>query len=164
MNYSKIITYDACNGEGWRVTLYVSGCCRNCPGCFNPCAHDPNHGTPFTQKTKELIYKELDNPKISGLSFLGGDPLSKLSDNRKQVIQFSKEVKEKYPDKTIWLWSGYTFDEIVSDDTMKGILDYVDVLVDGPFKQELHTQDLQWKGSSNQHVINVAEWRKNNAK
>lgn len=153
MNYYKILTHDICNGKGWRVTLYVSGCKRNCPGCFNTCTHDPNVGTLFTDKTKELIWNYLNKPEIDGLTLLGGEPLSILSDNRKAVIQFCKETKEKFPQKNIWLYTGYTFDEITKDKSMIGILKYVDVIVDGPFIRELKDPKLQWRGSSNQKII-----------
>ena len=153
MNYYKILTHDICNGSGWRVTLYVSGCKRNCPGCFNTCTHDANVGIKFTQSTKELIWKELEKPEIDGLTFLGGEPLSILSDNRKIVIEFAKETKEKFPNKNIWLYTGYTIDEVKSDDNMKDILNYVDVIVDGPFIESLKDTSLKFRGSSNQHII-----------
>lgn len=153
MKYSKIISHDICNGTGWRVTLYVSGCKRNCPGCFNTCAHNPDVGTDFTQDTKDLIYKYLNKPEIDGLTLLGGEPLSVLSDNRKTVIAFCKEVKEKYPSKTIWLYTGYTFEEVVKDDTMRSIIDYVDVIVDGPFIESLKDTTLKFRGSSNQRIL-----------
>lgn len=153
MNYYKILTHDICNGSGWRVTLYVSGCKRNCPGCFNTCTHDAGVGTKFTQSTKELIWKELEKPEIDGLTFLGGEPLSILSDNRKIVIEFAKETKEKFPNKNIWLYTGYTIDEVKSDDNMKDILNYVDVIVDGPFIESLKDTSLKFRGSSNQHII-----------
>lgn len=153
MNYYKILTHDICNGSGWRVTLYVSGCKRNCPGCFNTCTHDASVGTRFTQSTKELIWKELEKPEIDGLTFLGGEPLSILSDNRKIVIEFAKETKEKFPNKNIWLYTGYTIDEVKSDDNMKDILNYVDVIVDGPFIESLKDTSLKFRGSSNQHII-----------
>ena len=159
MNYSKIYRADIANGEGFRVSLFVSGCARNCKGCFNPEAQDPNFGKHFDDEAKQKIFKELEHEWCKGVSFLGGEPLSKLSDNRKQVIAFAKEVKEKFPDKTIFLWSGYTFDEILVDEDMKGILEYIDVLIDGPFIEELKDMSLKWRGSSNQHIIDVAKWR-----
>lgn len=155
MNYSKILTYDICNGTGWRVTLYVSGCKRNCPGCFNTCTHNPNVGTLFTDDTRELIYKELEKPNIDGLTLLGGEPLSVLSDNRKTIIEFCKQVKAKFPNKTIWLYSGYTFEEIKEDPTMNEVLNYADILVDGPFIEKLKDPSLKFRGSSNQRIINL---------
>jgi len=155
MNYYKILSHDICNGSGWRVTLYVSGCKRNCPGCFNTCTHDPNVGTKFTESTKHLIWKELEKPEIDGLTFLGGEPLSILSDNRKTVIEFAKETKEKFPTKTIWLYTGYTIEEVKNDDSMKDIIDYVDVIVDGPFIESLKDTTLEFRGSSNQKIIKL---------
>lgn len=155
MNYSKIITHDICNGTGWRVTLYVSGCNRHCPGCFNECTLDPSSGKPFTDETKKLIWKELERSEIDGLTFLGGEPLSILSDNRKSVIEFAKETKEKFPNKNIWLYSGYTISEIENDDTMKDILKYVDIIVDGPFIESLKDTTLEFRGSSNQNIIDI---------
>lgn len=156
MYYSKLITNDLCNGIGWRVTLYVSGCNRNCPGCFNPETHNPNYGKPFTNDVKQLVFKELSKSTIDGLTLLGGEPLSVLSDNRKQCIQLCKEVKEMFPNKNIWLYSGYRLEEISEDKEMKDILKYIDVLVDGPYIQELKDSALKFRGSSNQkiHVIN----------
>jgi len=159
MNYAKIYRADIANGIGFRVSLFVSGCTRNCKGCFNKEAQDPAFGKPFDDKAKQKIFKELEHEWCRGVSFLGGEPLSKLSDNRKVVIEFAKEIREKFPDKTIFLWSGYLFEEILEDKDMKGILDYVDVLIDGPFIEENKDLSLKWRGSSNQHIVNVAKWR-----
>ena len=155
MNYYKILTHDICNGDGWRVTLYVSGCKRNCPGCFNTCTHDPNVGTLFTEKTKQLIWSELEKSEINGLTLLGGEPLSILSDNRKTIIEFCKETKERFPNKTIWLYTGYTYNEVVNDPTMKDIINYVDIIVDGPFIESLKDTTLEFRGSSNQNIIHI---------
>lgn len=155
MNYAKILAADIANGTGFRVSLFVSGCGRKCPGCFNQVAQDPNYGKPFDEKAKKLIFDELDKEWCAGLSLLGGEPMSCLSDNRKQVIAFAKEVKEKYPQKDIWMWSGYSFEEIANSNDMKEILDYVDVVIDGDFKESLKDISLKWKGSSNQRVIDV---------
>ena len=159
MHYSSIVRADIANGQGFRVSLFVSGCSRNCPGCFNPEAQNPDFGKPFDDEAKQKIFKELEHEWCRGVSFLGGEPLSKLSDNRKQVIAFAKEVKEKFPGKTIFLWTGYLFNEILEDKDMKRILDYVDILIDGPFIEENKDLSLKWRGSSNQHIINVAKWR-----
>ena len=153
MNYAKILKADIANGQGFRVTLFVSGCARNCKGCFNKIAQDPNYGKLFDDEAKKKIFAELDKDWCKGLSLLGGEPMSRLSDNRKQIVAFAKEVKEKYPDKDIWMWSGYTKAEIEQMEDGKEILDYIDVLVDGPFVEELKDISLKWKGSSNQNVI-----------
>ena len=159
MNYASILKCDVANGPGFRVSLFVSGCARNCPGCFNKEAQDPGFGTSFGQRAKDKIFRELRSIHCSGLSILGGEPLSRLSDVRKTVIELCREVKEKFPEKTIWMWSGYTFDEIRSDDTMKDVLEFIDVLVDGPFIEDKKDIELVWKGSSNQNVIDVRKWR-----
>lgn len=153
MNYASIIKADIANGEGFRVSLFVSGCARNCPGCFNKDAQSADFGKLFDDKAKKKIFKELQNEWCKGLSLLGGEPLSKLSDNRKQVIEFAKEVKEKFPTKDIWIWSGYTLEEIQADKSMKDILKYVDVLVDGPFIEEQKDLSIPFRGSRNQQIL-----------
>jgi len=149
MNYAKIYRADLANGLGFRVSLFVTGCARNCKGCFNKEAQDPAFGKPFDEKAKQKIFKELSEPWCKGLSLLGGEPLSKLSDNRKQIIALSNEVKEKFPEKDIWCWSGYTLEEIQADDSMKDILKYIDVLVDGPFLEDKKDLTIPFRGSSN---------------
>ena len=153
MNYAKIYRADIANGQGFRVSLFVSGCARNCKGCFNKEAQDPEFGKLFDDKAKQKIFKELEHDWCRGLSLLGGEPLSKLSDNRKTVIAFAKEVKDKFPNKDIAIWSGYTLEEIQADDSMKDILKYVDVFVDGPFVEEQKDLSLPFRGSSNQRIL-----------
>lgn len=155
MYYSKLISYDCCNGTGWRVTLYVSGCCRNCKNCFNPETHNPYYGKPFTDKTKELIFQELSKDNIEGITILGGEPLSTLSDNRKVVINLCKEIKEKFPSKTIWLYTGYTIEEIFNCLDTRDILKYINILVDGPYIEELKDPNLKFRGSKNQRIIRI---------
>lgn len=153
MNYANIYRADIANGIGFRVSLFVSGCARNCKGCFNKEAQDPTFGKPFDDKAKQKIFNELEHDWCRGLSLLGGEPLSKLSDNRKTVIAFAKEVKDKFPNKDIAIWSGYTLEEIQADDTMKDILKYVDVLVDGPFIEEQKDLSIPFRGSMNQRIL-----------
>lgn len=160
MNYAKIVKCDVCNGAGFRVSLFVSGCKRDCPGCFNKEAQDPSFGKKFDDDAKQKIFAELSKDYCTGLSILGGEPMSTCSDNRKQVIAFAKEVKQKFSDKTIWAWSGYTFEELAADDATKEFLQYVDVLVDGPFVKEKHDASLAFRGSSNQRILDVAAWRR----
>lgn len=155
MNYTKLLKADLANGLGWRVTLWCCGCQRKCPGCFNVEAQDPNFGQKFDDSVKEKIFKELANPVCSGLSLMGGEPMSKLSDNRIQMIQLCKECKEKFPHKNIWMWSGYSYEELSNDETTKDILKYIDVLVDGPFIVEKKDLSCPWRGSTNQRVIDV---------
>lgn len=153
MNYAQCRKADIANGQGFRVSLFVSGCARNCKGCFNKEAQDPAFGKPFDDKAKQKIFKELEYEWCKGLSLLGGEPLSKLSDNRKTVIELAKEVKEKFPTKDIWIWSGYALEEIQADDSMKDILKYIDVLVDGPFIEEKKDLSIPFRGSSNQRIL-----------
>jgi len=153
MNIAKIVTCDVCNGEGFRVSLFVTGCKRNCKGCFNKAAQDPSYGKPFDDKAKEKIFAELKKDYCAGLSILGGEPMSVLSDNRKQVIAFAKEVKEKFPNKNIYMWSGYTLEELKVDKDTKDILKYVDVLVDGPFDYTKKDLSIPFRGSSNQRIL-----------
>ena len=155
MFYSRILRCDISNGPGFRCTLFCSGCKRGCPGCFNPEAQNPEFGQLFDDGAKEKIFKELSDENCDGLSLLGGEPMSVCSDNRRQIIQLCKEVKRKFPNKTVWLWSGYTFEEIAADPYMKDILLYIDVLVDGPFLMEKKDLSCPWRGSSNQRVIDV---------
>lgn len=153
MNVAKILRMDVVNGDGFRVSLFVSGCNRKCKGCFNQQAQDPNYGYEFTDEVKNKIFKELENSHCAGLSLLGGDPMSYLSDNRKVVISLCKEVKEKFPSKSIFMWTGYTIDEVLASDDMRDIVNYVDVIIDGPFVEELKDIDLKWRGSSNQNIV-----------
>ena len=153
MNYASIVRADIANGEGFRVSLFVTGCLRNCPGCFNKQAQDPAFGKLFDDEAKEKIFTELDNEWCKGLSVLGGEHMSRLPANRAQVIAFCKEVKEKYPDKDIWMWSGYTMEELMSIPDTKDIFKYIDVLVDGPFVQEKKDLSIPFRGSSNQRIL-----------
>lgn len=155
MNYSALRKADIANGIGFRCTLWCCGCRRKCPGCFNPEAQDPNFGEPFTDDVKEKIFKELSEPTCDGLSLMGGEPLSICSDNRKQTIQLCKEVKERFPNKSVWMWTGYLFEEIASDPSMKEILNYVDIIVDGEFRIEERDLSCAFKGSRNQRIIDV---------
>ena len=155
MNYASILKCDTANGTGFRVSLFVSGCGRKCPNCFNPEAQNPEYGKPFDDKAKQKIFAELDMPYCKGLSLLGGDPMSILSDNRKVVISFCKEVKEKFPDKDIWMWTGYTYEELLADASAKEVFDYIDYVVDGPFIEELKDASLRFCGSSNQRILKL---------
>ena len=157
MNYASIVKADIANGLYFRVSLFVSGCARNCPGCFNKEAQNPDFGKPFDDKAKQKIFKELEYDWCKGVSFLGGEPLSKLSDNRKVVIELAKEIREKFPSKDQWIWSGYTLEEIQADDSMKDILKYVDVLVDGPFIEEQKDLSIPFRGSRNQRILKRGE-------
>lgn len=151
MRYHNITKDDMLNGDGLRVVLWVAGCSHCCKECHNPITWDPDGGLLFDDDAKQEIFEQLDHSYISGITFSGGDPLH--SANRLDVRNLMSEIKEKYPDKTIWLYTGYEWKDIWHYPMMK----YVDVVVDGEFKIELKDTNLLWKGSSNQKVINVPE-------
>ena len=150
MRYNKIRKMDVSNGPGVRVSIFMQGCTFNCKSCFNPETHDFNGGKEFTDDTINRVLELCSKEYIVGLSILGGEPLNPK--NIDGSTKLARIFKEKYPDKTLWIWSGYLFDEYLKD---KEILNYVDVLVDGLFKEELSNPTLKWRGSSNQRVIDV---------
>ncbi|MBD5100816.1 MAG: anaerobic ribonucleoside-triphosphate reductase activating protein [Clostridiales bacterium] len=149
MRYHNITKDDMLNGDGLRVVLWVAGCTHHCKECQNPITWDINGGLEFDDAAKKEIFDELDKSYVSGITFSGGDPLHPA--NRDSVLALAKEIKQKYPKKTIWLYSGFEWEEI-SD---LPIVPYLDVMVDGRFKLELLDPQLYWKGSSNQRVIDV---------
>ena len=159
MKYASILKCDTANGNGFRVSLFCSGCGRKCPNCFNPEAQDPNYGKQFDDKAKQKIFTELEKPYCKGFSLLGGDPMSVLSDNRSVIIDLCKEVKAKYPDKDIWMWTGYTYEELLADETAREIFEWIDVVVDGPFIESMKKIGLRFCGSSNQRIIDVKKTR-----
>lgn len=150
MRYNKIRKMDVSNGPGVRVSIFMQGCTFNCKSCFNPETHDFNGGKEFTDDTINRVLELCSKEYIVGLSILGGEPLNPK--NIDGSTKLARIFKEKYPDKTLWIWSGYLFDEYLKD---KEILNYIDVLVDGLFKEELSNPTLKWRGSSNQRVIDV---------
>lgn len=150
MRYNKIRKMDISNGPGIRVSIFMQGCAFNCKNCFNPETHDFNGGEEFTDKTIERIILLCANENVVGLSVLGGEPMHPK--NIDGTMRLAKAFKEKYPDKTVWAWTGYLFDEYLSD---KEVCRYLDVVVDGQYVEELHNPSLKWKGSSNQRVIDV---------
>jgi len=149
MRYHNITKDDMLNGDGLRVVLWVAGCSHCCKECHNPITWDPDGGLLFDEAAKKEIFDQLDQSYISGITFSSGDPLHAA--NRLDVRQLMEEIKEKYPNKTIWLYTGYEWKEIWHYPMMK----YVDVLVDGEFVAECKDTKLLWKGSSNQKVIDV---------
>ena len=156
MFYHNITKDDMNNGDGVRVVLWVSGCSHHCPECQNPQTWCFDSGIPFDDKAKEEIFTELSKDYVSGITFSGGDPV----DNFLTVFLLMKEIKEKFPDKTIWCYTGYTYEQILSCSIKKGLnypffLRMIDVLVDGEYKKDLRDIDLKWRGSSNQRVIDV---------
>ena len=149
MRYHNITHDDMLNGDGLRTVLWVSGCTHHCEECQNPITWDPDGGLLFDDAAKGEVFEQLDKSYISGLTLSGGDPL--FIGNRVDVRSLCREVKEKYPHKTIWLYTGYLYEEIKDD----AVLNYVDVLVDGEYIKELRDEKLLWKGSGNQRVINI---------
>ena len=150
MRYNKIRKMDISNGPGVRVSIFVQGCHFHCPGCFNPDTWDFEGGKEFDDEVINHILDLCASDVIAGLSILGGEPLNPK--NIDGITKLAKIFKEKYPNKTIWLWSGYLFDEYIHD---KEIVNYLDVVVDGQFKIDLSSPLLKFKGSSNQRVIDV---------
>ena len=157
MRYNKIRKMDVSNGAGIRVSIFMQGCVFNCKGCFNPETHDFNGGKEFTDETIDRVLELCAKDYIVGLSILGGEPLH--PNNIEGTTKLAKLFKEKYPDKTIWIWSGFLFDRDLKG---KEILNYIDILVDGKFDIELRNPMLRWKGSSNQRVIDVKKSLKEN--
>ena len=149
MRYHNITKEDMLNGDGLRSVLWVAGCSHGCKNCHNPITWDICGGIPFDEAAKEELLVSLEPDYISGITFSGGDPLH--MQNRDEVGALIEEVREKYPNKTIWVYTGYTWDAVKDLPYLK----FVDVLVDGPFVEELKDVTLHWKGSANQSVIDV---------
>lgn len=154
MNYAKIRALDVTNGPGIRTTLFVSGCTHNCQGCFNKEQQDFNYGSEFTKDTENEFIELTKNRQIKGVNILGGEPMQQVKDDT--LLKLLRRIKEE-TNKPIWLWSGYTFEEIISNTERLELLKEVDVLIDGKF--ELNNRDimLKYRGSSNQRVIDVKE-------
>ena len=161
MNYATIKNCDIANGPGVRVSLFVSGCTHRCPGCFNEVAWDFNYGEPFTEETIETILNMMAPAHIKGLTLLGGEPFE--PQNQPDIVKLLCRVKEAYPDKSIWAFSGYLFDRDILAGRLGDrkitdeFLSYLDVLVDGPFILAKKNLSLRFRGSENQRLINVPE-------
>lgn len=159
MNYSEIKEYDIANGPGVRVTLFVSGCTHRCKGCFNEMTWDFEYGRPFGEDTVEHILKKLEPSYIAGLTLLGGEPMEYK--NQIGLLPLLRRVKEEYPGKTVWCYTGYLYDKDILEDfcmkweETKEILSYLDIVVDGEFVEDLKDISLQFRGSSNQRIIDV---------
>ena len=161
MNYADIKRIDVANGEGVRVSLFVSGCNHHCKGCFNKCAWDFNYGSEFTDIEIDKILNYLDHDYIKGLSLLGGEPLEPI--NQEGLIKLVRKVKERFPQKDIWCYTGFDFECDVlgkmtkENPVSKELVQYLDVVVDGKFEEEKKDLRLRFRGSSNQRIINVPE-------
>lgn len=143
------------NGDGLRVVLWLAGCQHHCYHCQNPVTWDADDGLPFDAKQQTEIYNELLKPHIAGLTLSGGDPLHPK--NRRAVYELVESVKVYFPQKTVWIYTGYIWQEILANTQMKMVLDFTDVLVDGRFVERLSDNTYHWAGSTNQRVINVRE-------
>ena len=150
MKYNKIRKMDIADGPGVRVSIFLQGCEFHCKNCFNPETWDFEGGKEFTDETINRVLELCDNPNITGLSILGGEPMHPK--NIEGTTKLAKAFKQKFPNKTLWAWSGFLFDKWVKD---KEVAKYLDVLVDGQYVDELRNPTLKWKGSSNQRVIDV---------
>jgi anaerobic ribonucleoside-triphosphate reductase activating protein len=161
MNYATIKECDVANGPGVRVSLFVSGCNHHCKGCFNEVAWDFNYGNEFTQDVIDRIIKDLDHDYIEGLSLLGGEPLE--YHNQKGLLPLVKQVKEKFPNKTIWCYTGFDFEKDVigkmydTCEETRELMSDIDVIVDGKFEIDKKNPSLQFRGSENQRLIDVKQ-------
>ncbi len=149
MNYHNITKDDMLNGEGLRVVLWVAGCTHHCHNCHNPITWDITGGLEFDKAAEDELFEALNKKHISGITFSGGDPLHPF--NREEVARLIKKVRETLPDKTIWLYTGYLYEEVKDFEGMP----YLDVLIDGEFVESLKDERLHWVGSSNQRIIDV---------
>lgn len=151
MNYHDITKQDMLNGDGIRVVLWVAGCNHHCKNCQNPITWDKDGGLPFDKAAEDELFEALGQSFIDGITFSGGDPL--FPENRSEVFRLIKKCRELYPQKTIWLYTGYLWEQIKD---LEGIED-IDVIAEGEFVEELKDNNLHWVGSSNQRVIKVKE-------
>ena len=164
MHYGELKKCDIANGIGVRVTLFVSGCTNHCPDCFQPQTWDFDYGKPFTDETKAEIFAELDKPFINGLTVLGGEPFEPR--NQRELLPFVRNFKALYPAKTVWCYSGYTWEQLTGKvpcharcEVTDELLSLLDVLVDGRFVEAEHDISLRFRGSRNQRVIDMDRTR-----
>ena len=154
MRYNLIRKMDISNGPGVRVSIFMQGCSFHCKNCFNQETWDFEGGQEFTDDTINKVLELSNKPEVKGLSILGGEPMHPT--NIGGTTKLAKAFKEKYPEKNIWAWTGFKYEDIKDND----VFNYIDVLVDGQYKDELHDPTLKWKGSSNQRVIDIKESKK----
>lgn len=164
MYYGEIKNCDIANGEGVRVTLFVSGCTNRCENCFQPQTWDFDYGQPFTEETEETILELLRPEYISGLTLLGGEPFE--PENQRTLLPFVRRVRERYPCKTVWSYTGFTYEELKREgshprcEATDELLSLLDVLVDGRYVEALKDISLRFRGSSNQRLIDLNETRR----
>lgn len=165
MHYSTIKDCDIANGIGVRITLFVSGCTNHCKNCFQPQTWDFNFGEPFTEETEEKLLEMLKPDYINGLTLLGGEPME--PQNQRALVPFLKKVREAYPNKNVWCFTGFTYEVLKTDgshprcEVTDEMLSLIDVLVDGRYVDELKDLTLQFRGSSNQRLIDMVKTREN---
>ena len=165
MHYGAIKKFDISNGEGIRTSVFVSGCRNRCKNCFQPQTWDFNYGKEFDDSAKKTVFDALANPSVRGLTVLGGEPME--PENQRELLPFLKEVKARYPEKSIWLYTGNLYEELTSPvgshyksiDITLELLSLVDILVDGRFVEELASLGLRFRGSSNQRIIDMKKTR-----
>lgn len=165
MNYAEIKYCDIANGEGVRTSLFVSGCTHHCKNCFNKIAWDFNYGKEFTESVENDILKSCEPDYISGVTLLGGEPFE--PENQPRLLEFLKKFKEMYPEKNVWCYSGYTYEELTGKKESRcftektvDMLNLIDILVDGEYVDELHTLMIRFRGSTNQRLIDLNATRK----
>ena len=155
MNISTIKVCNTSNGVGVRTSIFVTGCRHACKGCFNRGIWSKNSGEPYTDEHKSRILSSLQPRHVAGLSLLGGEPMEYY--NVPELIELCKEVRELYPNKDIWVYSGYTYEQITQDELQLELLKLCDVLIDGKYVEELYSPLLRFRGSSNQRVIDIQQ-------
>ncbi len=159
MNYATIKPVDIANGPGVRVSLFVSGCTHHCKGCFNTQAWDFQYGDPFTEEVQEQIFSYLDHDYMEGITLLGGEPME--PENQEGLLPFVRELKRRFPEKSIWCFTGYDFEKDIlgsmmkTSQTTRELVPLFDVMVDGKFEEELRNLSLKFRGSENQRILDV---------
>lgn len=155
MNYAAIKKCDIANGEGVRVSLFVSGCTHHCKGCFQPETWNFDYGKPFDETTEDELMRALEPDYVAGLTLLGGEPME--PENAKRLLPFVKRIRKTYPSKNVWCYSGYLFEELMEREECRKLLELIDVLVDGEFLEEQKNISLQFRGSENQRIVDVTK-------
>lgn len=160
MNYASIKKCDIANGPGVRTTLFVSGCTHHCKNCFNPETWDFNYGKPFTEQVEDDIIQSCKSAFVTGITLLGGEPLEPA--NQRALLPFIRKFREQLPNKTVWCYSGYLYEQLIGEveyrcrcEVTDELLELIDVLVDGEFVQDLYDISLRFRGSSNQRIIDL---------
>ncbi len=163
MNIGQILLADSANGLGMRISIFVSGCTNHCPGCFQPETWDFLFGRPYTKEIEDALIKELKKPYYDGLTILGGEPFE--VENQRGIISLIRRVKKECPEKTIWAYTGFTYErDLINNgcrhiEVTDEILDSIDILIDGKFIQELKNINLNFRGSENQRIIDMKKTR-----